>query len=55
MFNIGFGLTFGYIDPGTGSQIVQVLIAIIVAIPFLLKTFWKKIKMFFSKSKGQQP
>jgi hypothetical protein len=32
-----------YLDPGTGSIIIQVLIAALVGGGILLKTFWKKI------------
>ena len=44
-----------YIDPGTGSLIIQALIAGAVGALFLLKTYWLKVKVFFknllSKSK----
>jgi uncharacterized membrane protein AbrB (regulator of aidB expression) len=36
-----------YIDPGTGSIMLQVLIGILVGLLFSLKMFWKKIKSFF--------
>ena len=38
-----------YIEPGTGSMIIQSLVAVIAGGLFLLKTFWFKIKSFFSK------
>lgn len=38
-----------YIDPGTGSLIIQVLIASFVGGLFLLKVFWGKVKAFLSK------
>ncbi|MDH5695679.1 MAG: hypothetical protein OEZ00_03610 [Dehalococcoidia bacterium] len=37
-----------YIDPGTGSLIIQVLIAAFVGGLFLIKVFWRKVKAFFS-------
>jgi len=37
-----------YIDPGTGSLIIQVLIASFVGGLFLLKVFWGKVKAFLS-------
>ncbi len=40
---------FGYIDPGTGSYIVQVLIASVVAIGLGMKVFWNSIRNFFDK------
>ena len=37
-----------YIDPGTGSVIIQVLIASFVGGLFLMKVFWGKVKAFFN-------
>ncbi len=37
-----------YIDAGTGSLIIQILIASFVGGLFLIKVFWGKIKRFFS-------
>jgi len=37
-----------YIDAGTGSLIIQVLIAGAVGGFFLLKVFWGKVKAFFN-------
>ena len=37
-----------YIDAGTGSLIIQFLIAGAVGGLFLIKVFWKKVKAFFS-------
>lgn len=36
-----------YIDPGTGSLIVQVVIASVVGGLFVFKVFWGKVKKFF--------
>ena len=38
---------FAYIDPGSGSAILSVLLGIIVAIGVTLKTFWYKITSIF--------
>jgi hypothetical protein len=40
-----------YLDPGTGSIIIQVLIAALIGGGILLRTFWKKI--FRKKSKPE--
>ena len=37
----------GYIDAGTGSLIIQLLIAGAVGGLFLIKVFWTKVKAFF--------
>lgn len=37
---------YGYIDPGTGSYVFQILIAAFVAVSFAVKVYWHKIKKF---------
>ena len=48
---IGAQPAFAYIDPGSGSAIMSVIIGFFVAIGVLVKTFWYKIKSFFGFSK----
>ncbi len=43
------GIFQAYIDPGTGSLIIQILLAVLVGAGFAVKIFWTKIKSFFSK------
>ena len=38
-----------YIDPGSGSTIMSVIIGLIVSVGLVVKTFWYKITSFFSK------
>ena len=45
---------FAYIDPGSGSAIMSVIIGFFVAIGVLIKTFWYKIKSFFGLSKKKK-
>ena len=40
-----------YIDPGSGSAIISAVIGFFVAIGLAIKTYWYKIKSFFSKEK----
>ena len=42
---------FAYIDPGTGSIILQGLIAGIAAAGATISIYWTKIKSFFKKKK----
>ncbi len=51
---IGAQPAFAYIDPGSGSAIMSVIIGFFVAIGVLVKTFWYKIKSFFSFSKVEK-
>lgn len=39
---------YAYLDPGTGSYILQLLIAGLLGAAFALKLFWKNIKAFFT-------
>lgn len=41
---------FAYLDPGTGSYFLQILIAGLMAGLFTLKIYWKKVKSFFRRS-----
>ncbi len=38
---------YAYLDPGTGSYILQLIIAGLLGGLFALKMFWSKVKNFF--------
>lgn len=38
-----------YLDPGSGSFILQLLLAALVGSAFIIKSYWKKITDFFRK------
>ena len=40
-----------YIDPGSGSIIIQAILGAIAAVGTTLSIYWSKIKKFFSKNK----
>jgi hypothetical protein len=42
---------FLYVDPGSGSYLVQAIIAAILGALFYFKNIWWRIKAFFFKSK----
>jgi hypothetical protein len=45
-----------YIDPGTGSMLLQGLIAAIVAAAVALKLYWQKVKAFlFGRREKARP
>jgi len=38
---------YAYLDPGSGSYILQLIIGIIVGVSFMIKTYWRKIINLF--------
>lgn len=43
-----------YIDPGSGSAIMSAIIGLCVAIGLAIKTYWYKLKSFFSAKPSDQ-
>ena len=43
-----------YLDPGTGSFLIQLLIGGLVGVLVLLKAYWAKIRSFFGKRNQNQ-
>jgi len=41
-----FQEAYSYIDPGTGSYLIQLLIAFFAASLYFIKVFWMQIKTF---------
>ncbi len=41
-----------YIDPGSGSYILQMIIAAVLGVSFFFKNFWLAVKTFFT---GKRP
>lgn len=44
-----------YVDPGSGSYLVQVIIAAVLGALFYFKNLWWQIKAFFTRSKKEKP
>jgi hypothetical protein len=38
-----------YLDPGSGSFLIQLIIASLVGAAFVIRTFWSRIKSFFRR------
>jgi len=43
-----------YLDPGSGSVILQVLLGVLLSLAVAVRLFWGKIKAFFGKSSPEQ-
>jgi len=41
---------YAYLDPGTGSLVIQMLIGALAGIGITLKVYWHRIKEKFSKN-----
>ena len=41
---------YAYLDPGTGSMLVQGLIGGVAVVMSFLSLYWQKVKAFFSKA-----
>lgn len=40
---------FAYLDPGSGSYLIQIIIASLAGVGYLLKVNWEKVKNIFAK------
>ncbi len=41
---------YAYLDPGTGSMMLQMLVAGLLGLAFTLKTYWQRIISYFKKN-----
>ena len=39
-----FSKTFGYIDPGSGSLVIQMIVGALVGFGIAIKVYWYKLK-----------
>lgn len=46
---------FAYLDPGTGSMLLQLLIAGVLGALFTIKMYWYRFKGFFARLMGKEP
>ena len=48
-------LVLGYLDPGSGSMIVQILVGGVAAVGVSLKLFWRRVLTILRIRKPDQP
>ena len=48
------GNAYAYLDPGTGSMLLQGLIAGLMGALYTIKIYWARIKSFFGRSKNDE-
>ncbi len=52
------GKAYAYLDPGTGSYMLQIILGVLLGAAFAVKAFWFRIRAFFDglfsrKSRGE--
>ncbi|MCP4692589.1 MAG: hypothetical protein GY859_31395 [Desulfobacterales bacterium] len=52
MFFLAATPAHAYLDPGTGSMLVQALLATVAAVSVSLGLFWRRIRLFFDRLFG---
>jgi hypothetical protein len=45
--------SYAYIDPGTGSMLVQAVLAVIAAVSVSIGIFWRRIRSFLDRLFGR--
>ena len=45
---------YGYVDPGTGSYVLQVMLGLLFAAAFTLKIYWRHVVGFFRAKLGRK-
>jgi Na+/proline symporter len=48
------GPAYAYLDPGTGSMLIQAVIAIVAAGSLFISMFWKRVKGFLNRLYGKK-
>lgn len=48
LLTAGESIAYAYLDPGTGSYMFQVLLAMLLGAIFTLKAYWQRIKVWLS-------
>ena len=43
-----------YLDPGSGSFVIQILIAVLLGLGVALRASWSRIKGFFGKKQSEE-
>lgn len=45
---------YAYLDPGTGSMMIQALLATIAAVSVFRDVFWRHLRLFFGRLFGRR-
>jgi hypothetical protein len=48
-------IVLGYLDAGSGSMLLQVLLGGFAAVGVAIKLWWRRIAAFFRRERGDEP
>jgi hypothetical protein len=51
----GVARAFAYLDPGSGSFFIQLLVAGLMGALFLAGVYWRRVRNFFRRLTGGEP
>lgn len=54
IFGLNAAPAYAYLDPGTGSMLIQGLIGAIAAAALTIRLYWHKFKALFRSKKGSE-
>ncbi len=46
-------LKLAYLDPGSGSLVIQAVVASLAGIAMVVRTYWARIRIFFGKGSAE--
>lgn len=54
MHALYMSLPLAYLDPGSGSIIIQLVIAAVLGLGLVIRTQWNRIKKLFGRKDGEE-
>jgi len=55
LFMLMFTDALAYLDPGTGSMLLQVILGGVAAVGVAIKLYWHKLRVAFGMAKKENP
>ena len=50
-----FTVAYAYLDPGSGSMLLQLLLGGVTGVVVIFKLYWQRVKGFFNRSDSTGP
>ncbi len=55
MISNPFTVAYAYLDPGSGSMLLQLLLGGVTGVAVIFKLYWQRVKGFFNRSDSTGP